>query len=288
MAEASFGVAYDGPALRTPEMPVRELAPALFALGELFTEASIALYPNREPVSLNIRATEDGSFWVQLALVAKETWDEAIDIWASDAATALANLTAASVGAFATIKWLRGRKPDAEQLPESGQVRLTLPDGTSLEISADAWLLYMRDGVRRKARDVVSPLRRDGIDTFELRPARRASPDLVIKKDDVPAFEAAAEDEDDALTDSERETLVEIVSLAYVPTRKWRLREGAAAFSATIEDAEFWERVHRREVKFAEGDMLRVRLRVIQTFDAANRRLRAKYRVVTVREVVEP
>ena len=146
MAETSFGVLYDGPALDTGEIAVADLAPALLALGGLFTETSVLLYPSRPPVSLNS--------------------DE--------------------------------------------------------------------------------------------------PPALVVHEADVPSFDVP-EETPDALTDTTRETLVEIVTLSYEDNKKWRLREGAASFNAPILDAGFWERVHRREIRFAEGDMLRVRLRAVRS-----------------------
>lgn len=57
-------------------MPVRDLAPALLALGNLFTEASDALYPEREPVALGLVATDIGSFEAHLILEAKNAWDQ--------------------------------------------------------------------------------------------------------------------------------------------------------------------------------------------------------------------
>lgn len=68
MAETEFGVRYDGTALATGTMPVRDLAPALLALGDLFSEESLLLHPEREPVALNIKATNEGSFVVKLLL----------------------------------------------------------------------------------------------------------------------------------------------------------------------------------------------------------------------------
>lgn len=50
MAESAFTVTYDGPALATGRIPVRDLAPALLALGELFLDASSLVNPDREPV----------------------------------------------------------------------------------------------------------------------------------------------------------------------------------------------------------------------------------------------
>lgn len=61
-AETGFSVVVDGPTLADGQMSVRDLAPALLALGELFAEASVIAYPAREPVALNIKATDKGSF----------------------------------------------------------------------------------------------------------------------------------------------------------------------------------------------------------------------------------
>ena len=40
MSSFLFYIAYDGPALESNEMPVRELAPALLALSDAFDEAN--------------------------------------------------------------------------------------------------------------------------------------------------------------------------------------------------------------------------------------------------------
>jgi hypothetical protein len=289
MAETSFGVLYDGPALDSGEIAVNDLAPALLALGGLFTETSVLMYPNRPPVSLNIKATEDGSFWVFLHLMA-QGWEDILDIYTSKPQDALANLTTNVFLLFGFIKWVRGRKVEPAttppKVPEPGMVRIEAPDGTTIDVPSEVWLLYMRQSARRKAREVIAPLERDGIDRLEFRPRRKAPPELVVTDDDAAFFDLPEEPED-ALTDNERVTLVEIVQLGYESNKKWRLREGAASFSAPISDDKFWEKVHRREIHFAEGDMLRIRLRVIQTL-RADGKLTAEHRVLEVLDIVLP
>ncbi|HWD39928.1 MAG TPA: hypothetical protein VG944_13855, partial [Fimbriimonas sp.] len=77
MAETSFEVMYDGEAVRDGRMEVRELAPALLALSELFTDASQLLYPEDPPVALELETTREGSFIVQLVLHAVGSgWDQ--------------------------------------------------------------------------------------------------------------------------------------------------------------------------------------------------------------------
>src|SRR4051812_44184432 len=89
MAEARFSVSYDGPALADGRMPVRDLAPALLALGDVFGEASQVLFPDQEPVALDIRATGEGSFAVYLAVHGPDLWDQIVQFFTSHGVTAI-------------------------------------------------------------------------------------------------------------------------------------------------------------------------------------------------------
>lgn len=61
MAETTFSVTYDGAALQDGRMPVRELAPALLALGEVFRVAAAEVYPDLPTPTLEVKATKKGS-----------------------------------------------------------------------------------------------------------------------------------------------------------------------------------------------------------------------------------
>lgn len=140
MPETAFEIVYDGPAITDGRMPVRELAPALLALGEVFAEASLTLHPQAPPVSLDIRATEDGSFIVHLILGAP--WEEMLDILTSDPVQALLNVRDLVVlggtgggGVIWLIKKIRGRKVEQEEpSDEAGRTRITFEDGTTLDV----------------------------------------------------------------------------------------------------------------------------------------------------------
>jgi hypothetical protein len=80
MAETAFDLTYEGDAIAEGRMPIRDLAPALLALGEMFAEASELVEPSRPPASLNIEATGKDSFVVHLVLAG---WDHIIDIFSS-------------------------------------------------------------------------------------------------------------------------------------------------------------------------------------------------------------
>ena len=68
MSKTKFSIAYDGPALHDGAMDVRDLAPALLAVGQLFDAANNILNSDHTKVSVNVTATGDGSFEVFLEL----------------------------------------------------------------------------------------------------------------------------------------------------------------------------------------------------------------------------
>jgi hypothetical protein len=287
MAESHFALSYDGPALETGRMPVRDLAPSLLALGDLFAEASHLLYPDTDPVGLSVRATEQGSFDVHLILEAHDLWDQLVNIFGSDEVTALANLQAlligGTVGVVATIRKLKRRRIErVEAAPTPGQMKLTLDDGTTLEVPTEVARLVQEVSIRRKVRDVVAPLGKEGVYTVSFAPAPDRPPELVVQKDDLESYEFAALEEGDILLDEEREQVVQIASVSF-EGKKWRLSDGNVTFWAAMDDAEFLAGVEDRIEQFAKGDLLRCRVRLIQTRRATGG-LHSEYRVVRVIE----
>jgi hypothetical protein len=97
----------------------------------------------------------------------------------------------------------------------------------------------------------------------------------------LPAYEPPAAD-GDTLLDQEREMIVELVGLSFVPGHKWRVSDGAQTFWASIDDREFLRGVEEGIEAFRKGDMLRGRMRIIQTRRADG--LHADYRIVEVIE----
>jgi hypothetical protein len=63
---SDFVLSFDGPALTEGRMAVGELAPSLLALGALFQEANRIVDPTAPPVTLEVRASDRGSFTAEL------------------------------------------------------------------------------------------------------------------------------------------------------------------------------------------------------------------------------
>lgn len=244
-------------------MPVRDLAPALLALGELFTEASAIAYPDREPVSLHIRATDRGSFIADLGLHSPQAWEQMIQVLSGSAVTALVNLQGiifSGGGLLWLIKLTRGQPVSKADPLESGMVRVTMPDGTTFEALPDALALYQRESARRNARQVVEPLRRPGVDRLDFQ--RGDATELTIERDDLPAYES--EPAEEPLSEEERDVIVTLVVASVQGEYKWRFSEGDLVFTASLADPEFLARIEAGEA-FRKGDWFKLKIRVVQT-----------------------
>ena len=62
--QAHVDMVYDGPALADGSMNVRDLAPAMMAVGGFFESANRISNGGRASISVNVRATSAGSFHI--------------------------------------------------------------------------------------------------------------------------------------------------------------------------------------------------------------------------------
>jgi len=294
MAETSFEVKYDGEALRDGRMPVRDLAPALLALGELFTEASQLLYPDNEPVALEIQATREGSFEVDLILQAAGMgWDQ-LTTDPVESAAALVLFKEIVIGDsldfsfFGMLKWLKGKlAADEEDGPEPGQVTLRAEDGTEITVRSEVAALSSDPGIRKKAREVVEPLKRDGVDTLQFRSG--AKPTVELEKGDIPAFDLPDVEDAEVLAEQAVDVYLDVLTaeLEQGSTRKWRFKGLGSIFWAPIEDAEFMEKYTHREEILGVGDRLYAKVRVVQKRDPSTNKIREERQVLEVHECIE-
>jgi len=245
-------------------MDVRDLAPSLLALGDLFTTASTLLYPDRDPVALSIKATEEGSFEVELLLQGAGLWDQLTGLFSGEDATALVNLQALLLGTggfFWAIKKIKNRLFRSKDV-RPGWVRLTFEDGKSIDLPAEVLKLYFDDNARKDARDFVEPLARDGIERISFR-MKDIEP-TSVDTSEIGTYRVAPL-QSEVVSDVTAPTVLTIHSVVFRDGDKWKFTDGGGAFSAPIADEVFRARVESGIEAFRSGDMLRCEMRTVQT-----------------------
>ena len=259
MSHAKFSIAYDGPALRDGVMDVRDLAPALLAVGQLFDAANMTLNSEQATVRVNVSATGDGSFEVFLELV-QSYGQQIVGLFSSDSVTTAINLKNLLIGGTATsgliwlIKRLRGRRPDKLVKIDASRVRVTIDD-KSFDVPMDLLRLYQDLAVRGAVRNLIeAPLNQAGIDVFKIRDGDNTQ--TVLKGESK--YFSSPEVPEEVLIDDTRRAAFSILSLAFKEDNKWRLHDGNSAISALILDERFIRRVNNERscrLAFAKGGM---------------------------------
>lgn len=293
MAE-KLTIAFDGEALKDGTIDVRDLAPALLALGDLFKAANQTLNDDRAEVSVRIRATRDGSFELGLDVVVSLARQVAAFFAGPEVSGAINLITVLGFGAFAVknardgviqvMKRLRGRKP--EQVIENidGTVTLVV-EREQIIVTREVVRVIENAAARDAVRNFVAPLRRDGIDTIEVRsPDMSGEREVLVTKEELPALQAEfapTETPEPMTLTSEHKAVLKVASVNF-QDGKWKFSEGEQTFWATVDDGAFQVRVDRGE-SFAKYDSLVCTVRRTQT-QGADGKMTTEYAITRVEQ----
>lgn len=265
MSGENFKVIFSGPSVDDGDIDVRDLAPALLSLGDLFQSASATLNGDRVKTSVKVRATAHACFEVDLA-VTQSTVDlvkTLIDFSGAHRqgiadAKALSELILAGGGILSgtgyglikLLKWLKGRRPDKVEHSDAG----THVYIGEVSVLVDPRTLALAENVevRTNAKKFASAITPGRINEVA---AVHGGDKVEITPDDVPSFDLPAP-QDEMLSDEVRRLNLQIIALSFKDDNKWRVTDGAEPFSATIEDVDFQKKVDNSEISFAKGDYL--------------------------------
>lgn len=285
MAIYDYYIHYQGKELEENRIPVRDLAPSLFALSESFQAIQKVINPTEAPLSLDIKATSKGSFIVDLVLASgpdllPHLLDEAVNFLSGNMSTAVTNL-AGYVGIFggviALIKKIGNKKLRTKEEKADGKIELTLEDGSKISVDKKILDVYKNIEFRKQIHEFVKPLSNNGIENIECY--HEKSKKTSISKEEYTNFEVPEINETD-LKSSVSEVYLQIINVAF-EHGKWKFSNGANQFFSEIKDKNFLNRVKKNEETFASSDTLKVRLETSQKIDKKGM-LKSEYTILKV------
>lgn len=275
MSIAQFTVSYDGPSLQSHEIDVRDLAPALLGLSDLISLINRRANNNRAEVALKIKTGfQPGSFEVSLEIVQKifemkDLLGPMANVTAEEIAKAL-GVTAAGIGIckglIELLKIGKGKQPD-KVVAKGDHVEIIFGDKT-VQTTNFNLSLYADLPTQEAAYKALQPLEKHGIDEIKFKHG-----DTVTASVSKPEFKSIVNPSTNEAFSSERVendtvnvTILTLNSPDFKDGNKWKFSDGNSnAVFASIKDTPFLQQVEKNEVKFGAGDMLRVRLRTIQS-----------------------
>lgn len=261
MSKESFRIVYDGEAVEAGAMDVRDLAPALLALGNLCQDANRILNGEKARISVQVRADiKKGSFEVNLDLVVS-FYEMAraliLEGEIQDGAQILKTLgiyAGTGIGLFRLYKWLHGRKPKQIEPGENGTVIIQVEDD-SIEVPGSVHKLYEDSKTKRDLESFVRPLKREDIDRVAFRKGEEIQAEIT--REEEPYFASFSLEDQEEVFEGISEGVYEIVQPSFTPDLKWRLSDGQRRFTATMVDEEFFRNVEQHEEGFFKGDLIR-------------------------------
>ncbi|MHB8703174.1 MAG: hypothetical protein ACYC8W_03360 [Candidatus Tyrphobacter sp.] len=273
-------------------MDVKDLAPALLALGVLCDEANSLLNGSSAKVSLEVKADfKRGSFDVFFHLVVSQLGHLTSFLMGKpkDAKEVLELLgfygtlvTGVVKGVTKLAKRIGRNKVTATTSLADGTTKIVLENNITIIVENNTWDLYRRQNVARALGDVVRPLEEEGVTEF--RVLRGDQEQERIGKDDLPAFQGipANLNDDSIVNESVNERVFEVVGCNKNPEHIWRFSDGTNVVTAHIEDQEFFKHIEQGNEVVSLGDILRVEVRTTTTREGGKLRT-----VTTVTKVIE-
>ena len=234
-------LAYVGPAVEDGMMNVRDLAPAMYAVGNLFEAANLVFNGRTAAVDVSLRAIRRGSvdmvFQVLMEMVGTSMSSGMPYGWKS-----LWNLRDLLFGADGVIGVMAARNPDA---PVDPDVQRLLGDAA----------------VVQQAEEIVRPLWKAGIQTLIIMGNQQVTINQNYYGNALPLRSAPIEDEGhweppQEVSDRTVTTELEVVRPALHGKGAWHVSERGLGFRASMRDETFRKDVDGRRVQFSSGDTI--------------------------------
>jgi hypothetical protein len=268
VSSANLEIVFEGPAVQAGTIDARLLAESLLGYSEVFTRANAILNGEGSQAAVLVQSEfRHGSFIAGLEF-AQNLIADAQRLFSHPLIDASGLV---SIVGFVwkrreiietvldLLKKLQGEKPKEVKV-DGNNVTLKVGDNNNIVVNNIAFQLSQDSVIAEGFRRVTSPLRSADIDRIIIRQDDKQQ--VTIEKQEAAYFEGeplALEAESSPL-EGKDETVLIVSKLSFVEGTTWSFIQNGSTLNAKIEDPEFWANVHKNNLRFGEGDRLRVSL----------------------------
>lgn len=284
-------IAFTGEAVADGSMDVNELAPALLSLSDLISEANKILNQDNSIIGVRLSShIERGSFEMTLEII--HSFADQIKFWFISQNYSLEEIlnyigltsTLSGITLIQLYRWIKGREIKKIEPVGKNTFKITIED-ESKEISAGLAKIFFSYKIQKHLESVIYPLRKEGIESIEVR-------DIDTQN----AVEKIFDDELDYFTIRENEQVEEKISkqimtlkikrISFERGSKWKFDDGESTFVADIKDEKFLNDIKSENISFSQSDMIRAEVELHQQF--VNGLLKKSYKsIIKVLEFIK-
>lgn len=284
---SKFKISYDGSALTTHEMDVKDLAPALLAIGELLEEANRVLNGDEIRIRVNIKAPQEGSIEVFFC-VFQDFIHHTKSFLNGDGVNAVVNAsellailgvggTGVSKGVIGLLKWIKNRKIKSITKIEFDKYKIELEDGEVTVTTEKEIKLFSFLTIRKKFEAIIKkPLEKEGVDVVKFK---GDDFEQKVTKEESDFFSSPSVAEE-IIDEKEYQEHLQIVNISFQEDGKWKFFDGNNTFFADILDNDFLQKVKKNEKYFAHDDLLIVNLKRVQSIVSGS--IRSNYTITKI------
>lgn len=253
----------------------------------IIAEANKSFSGGSRQVSLNINAVEKGSFVIDVSII--QTLIE--QIFSHDNVTYVASLTAIVGGIVGAYKKLKGRPAKTDE--DKSSIRVSINADVSTDISVinqNIVNIYNQPIVREAISKSIEMVNEDpNVDGLSI--AATDNGITTFTKAEFADYIYDDFDKEDAMPDErtlEKNAAMTIVGLNFEKGSKWQFVYDGFRISMIVKDDALMEQIDHGE-RFGKGDLIRVKLRIIQKYNKEHRAYENKsFKIVEFYEHVIP
>lgn len=287
MSIENVTIRYAGMALDNGTMEVRDLAPSLLALAEVFEQTNNKLFKDSNSIKILVNATSKGSFEVTLDVVVSFATQIALLLGTQEVTTAIEIVKlifgdVGFIGLFDLIKKTKNKKITSVNKLSNGQIQINFSDigsNSSITVSSQVFNLYNDKNIRRATKDFTVPLRNEGIENITALSSGIEK--IKILKEDIDAF-IEPEQEETLLSTYEAIMILGISTLNF-KGESWKVSDGDNTFWAKMADERFQKQVDKNVASFRKGDKIKAKIKVVQK-QLKDSSLKTEYEILEVQD----